>query len=217
MAKPADIDLAVIGLGIKTVGVLRLITDDREEISFCFSQIDIFHCLKEFRRNGVYLGPDEVKEFKRKVEESNMPDFDTEEKITFDDFTSHSLSVMMEECAVLMHDPMFVNTQYQFYRSSGFKFYWLPQIHRVEEINTPPLPSGFYYNTKPMEAGILHCKTNITCLLGKFRDKQIKKRIRRSALPDDTWDPIEWLPEAAAEIFGFIHWLYIVSAKAGLT
>lgn len=207
MLKPAVLGLAKIEIEGKSVGILRFENQGTYIVSFCFSQVDIIQCINELKKDGVQFEDGVIETFLLGAEKGGIPDFDENEKFTFDGFTSAVLSSVVINLEEIIYNQPMVDSLYEQYKISGFSSYWLPNKSALMSDTPTHVLTGFYFSANPPEAGIIHSKSHGGNLIKRKFSKKIKKLIRRSALQDDCLDPIEWLEEPAAKVFAFLNWM----------
>ena len=175
-AIPAMVYFQVIRLNNAYTCILSLKSPVRESVSFCFSQAGTMETLYELRENGLLLGADELESFRSQLYNTVLPEFDQEESVTFDAFTSSVLYAMMDELDKELADQRYLDMQYDIFRRAEFKTCWFPKLHDVSSQRLQHLaPVGFYINSSPMEAMIMYSKMHGTVLIKKFEGKRVKK------------------------------------------
>lgn len=199
--------LTAFSFGKRISAILQIFSENHIQTSFCFSQVSVLECLQEFSDVWFRPGSEEIQGLYNVLDKLGIPDFHEDETVVFDEFTSQTISAVVNEIVNFGANQQFFDEQFELYSTSGYATYWLPQKQALKSYTVSANPTGFYLSVPRKELLIFHSKMHSSVLVNMAKHKRVKKMIRRSALCDDCIEPMEFLHPSAAELFGFLFWL----------
>lgn len=208
-----NVKLLTLDMDDRTVGILRLRTKTKVEVSLCFSQVSITHCMQQFHDKEVFLPNEVISGFVSRLGDSELPDFDQLGEIVFDLCTSIRLSTAIDAVGDVIGQDEMIQDQFNLYKDANFQGYWIPEANMDEESNIAqdiPAFSGFYIDSKPFEVGLIFSKVQAGVIVDRIPVAGLIQSISKSALPDDSLEPVEKIHGLGAEVFGFLLWLQLI-------
>ena len=210
------VDIKVFAFSLEGIpsAVLRIIFKGMASVSFCFSQVAIAQCLIDFEKEGYKLNEELKSQFLRNLDKIIITDFSDIESVTFNPFISLTLALVVEDLLKSNFLDYDLAQQYEYFKHSGYYEYCIPGKNTIlinENLAFPIDMSAFYIKSNPCEVGIFYSKKQTAALIPKFPKRELKRRIIRSSLTDDSLEGPEFLDEFSSRLFGFLFclkWLH---------